>query len=162
MPRLPRISGQQAVSAFQRAGFEVRRQRGSHIVMTKPNFPETLSVPDHRELHTGTVRALNYVMPLSVVTMNLDVWNGLAPDLQRAVLDAAEATSRRQWAAMTDRVARNYERMRANGMTLTTGVPADFGQALRQAGRAAIDDWLALMGPKGREILEVFTRRAPR
>lgn len=58
MPRLPRLSGREAVSVFQRAGFEVRRQRGSHIVMTKPGFPETLSVPDHRELQAGTLRAL--------------------------------------------------------------------------------------------------------
>lgn len=66
MPRLPRVSGQQAIVVFQRAGFEVRRQRGSHIVMTRPNFPETLSVPDHRELHSGTLRALIRKAGLSV------------------------------------------------------------------------------------------------
>lgn len=58
MAGLPRISARQATSAFQRAGFQVRRRRGSHIIMTKPGFPETLSVPDHRELRTGTLRAL--------------------------------------------------------------------------------------------------------
>ncbi|MBI4637275.1 MAG: type II toxin-antitoxin system HicA family toxin [Candidatus Rokubacteria bacterium] len=58
MPRLPVISGRQAVAAFQRAGFEVKRQRGSHTIMTKPGFFETLSVPDHRELKPGTLRAL--------------------------------------------------------------------------------------------------------
>ena len=58
MPRLPLISGRQAVSAFERAGFEVRRQRGSHIVMTRPGHPETLSIPDHRELKPGVLRAL--------------------------------------------------------------------------------------------------------
>lgn len=58
MPRLPVISGRQAVTAFRRAGFEVKRQRGSHIIMTKAGFSETLSVPDHRELKPGTLRAL--------------------------------------------------------------------------------------------------------
>ena len=58
MARLPRVSGQQASSAFQRAGFQVRRRRGSHIILTKPSLPETLSVPDHRELRVGTLRAL--------------------------------------------------------------------------------------------------------
>ena len=58
MPRLPVISGRQAVAAFQRAGFEVKRQRGSHIIMTKAGCSETLSVPDHRELKPGTLRAL--------------------------------------------------------------------------------------------------------
>ena len=58
MPRLPVISGREAVIAFQRAGFGVNRQRGSHIVMTRAGFSATLSVPDHRELKPGTLRAL--------------------------------------------------------------------------------------------------------
>ena len=58
MPRVPKVSGRQAVAAFERSGFEVRRRRGSHIVMVKPGFPETLSVPDHRQLRPGTLRAL--------------------------------------------------------------------------------------------------------
>ena len=58
MPRVPKVSGRQAVAVFQRVGFEVRRHRGSHIVMVKPGFPETLSVPDHRQLRPGTLRAL--------------------------------------------------------------------------------------------------------
>lgn len=66
MPRLPGVSGRQAVSAFERAGFHVRRQRGSHVIMTKRNFPETLSVPEHRRLKPGTLRALIRKAGLSV------------------------------------------------------------------------------------------------
>ena len=58
MARLPRVSGREAVSVFEQVGFVIRRQRGSHIVMTKPGHPETLSVPDHSELQAGTLRAL--------------------------------------------------------------------------------------------------------
>jgi len=58
MPRLPVVSGRQAVVAFQRAGFEVKRQQGSHIILSKPGSASTLSVPDHRELKPGTLRAL--------------------------------------------------------------------------------------------------------
>ena len=58
MPRLPQVSGREAVAAFERAGFNVKRQRGSHIVMTKPGSPETLSVPDHRQIKPGTLRSL--------------------------------------------------------------------------------------------------------
>jgi predicted RNA binding protein YcfA (HicA-like mRNA interferase family) len=66
MPRLPKVSGRQAVAAFERAGFQVRRQRSSHIVMIKPDFPDTLSVPDHGELRSGTLRALIRKAGLSV------------------------------------------------------------------------------------------------
>ncbi|MDP2675440.1 MAG: type II toxin-antitoxin system HicA family toxin [Dehalococcoidia bacterium] len=55
---MPTVSGRQAVAAFERAGFEVRRQRGSHIVMVKAGITATLSVPDHRQLKPGTLRAL--------------------------------------------------------------------------------------------------------
>lgn len=58
MPRLPVLSGRQAVAAFQPTGFEAKRPRGSPIIMGRTGFPETLSVPDHHELKPGTLRAL--------------------------------------------------------------------------------------------------------
>jgi predicted RNA binding protein YcfA (HicA-like mRNA interferase family) len=58
MPGLPSVSGREAVNAFRRAGFEVRRRRGSHVILTKPGVPVTLSVPDHAQLATGTLRSL--------------------------------------------------------------------------------------------------------
>lgn len=56
MPRLPRISGQEAVQAFEKAGWEASRQRGSHVVLTKPGSMYTLSIPLHRELAAGLLR----------------------------------------------------------------------------------------------------------
>jgi predicted RNA binding protein YcfA (HicA-like mRNA interferase family) len=58
MPRLPQVSGRQAVAAFEKAGFRVTRQRGSHIAMVKAGWRQTLSVPDHPFLRSGTLRAL--------------------------------------------------------------------------------------------------------
>ena len=58
MARLPRVSGRRAVQALQRAGWELSRQRGSHIVMTRPGSIYTLSIPDHRELGPGLLRSL--------------------------------------------------------------------------------------------------------
>jgi predicted RNA binding protein YcfA (HicA-like mRNA interferase family) len=34
MPKLPRISGKECVSALKKLGFEEARQKGSHVVMT--------------------------------------------------------------------------------------------------------------------------------
>ena len=47
MPRLPILSGTQTVRNFQRWGWNVARQRGGHIIMTKPGELVTLSVPNH-------------------------------------------------------------------------------------------------------------------
>ena len=59
MSKLPRISGRDAVAAFRKLGYEVDRQRGSHIVLRHPEPPHRrLVVPDHRELAKGTLRKL--------------------------------------------------------------------------------------------------------
>ncbi len=58
MPKLPRISGRKAVRAFQRAGWEIARQRGSHVILTKPGSIYTLSIPLHRVLGPGLLRDL--------------------------------------------------------------------------------------------------------
>ena len=58
MPELPQISGAEAIKAFRRAGFEKKRQRGSHVVLKKEGFPMLLSVPLHKELDRGILRSL--------------------------------------------------------------------------------------------------------
>jgi predicted RNA binding protein YcfA (HicA-like mRNA interferase family) len=58
MPSLPVISGRKTVRAFEKLGWQVARQRGSHIIMVKDNEIATLSVPDHKEVAKGTLRSL--------------------------------------------------------------------------------------------------------
>ena len=59
MSKLPRVSGREVVRAFARAGYEVDRQRGSHVVLRHRDPPHRrLVVPDHREVAKGTLRKL--------------------------------------------------------------------------------------------------------
>jgi predicted RNA binding protein YcfA (HicA-like mRNA interferase family) len=53
MPKLPRISGSEIVRALQRLGFEVARQRGSHIILRRG--ASGCVVPNHREVKVGTL-----------------------------------------------------------------------------------------------------------
>jgi predicted RNA binding protein YcfA (HicA-like mRNA interferase family) len=39
-------------------GWEVARQKGSHIILVKEGHFATLSVPDHKEIAKGTLRKL--------------------------------------------------------------------------------------------------------
>ena len=58
MSKLPRLSGWDAVRALQKAGFRLRRQHGSHIILRRDNpFAQTV-VPNHSELDRGTLRAI--------------------------------------------------------------------------------------------------------
>jgi predicted RNA binding protein YcfA (HicA-like mRNA interferase family) len=58
MPALPVLSGRKTVRIFEKLGWQVARQRGSHIIMIKDGEIATLSVPDHKEIAKGTLRSL--------------------------------------------------------------------------------------------------------
>ena len=53
MPKLPHVSGAEAVRAFKQLGFEVARQHGSHIVMRRG--ASGCVIPNHREIKVGTL-----------------------------------------------------------------------------------------------------------
>jgi predicted RNA binding protein YcfA (HicA-like mRNA interferase family) len=55
---LPVLSGREVVRAFEKLGWQVARQKASHIILIKPGEMITLSVPDHREVARGTLRSL--------------------------------------------------------------------------------------------------------
>jgi predicted RNA binding protein YcfA (HicA-like mRNA interferase family) len=55
-PKLPVVSGAEAVRAFERLGFAVVRQRGSHIILRR--VASGCVVPNHRELKTGTLAGI--------------------------------------------------------------------------------------------------------
>jgi predicted RNA binding protein YcfA (HicA-like mRNA interferase family) len=56
--KLPRISGRQCIRALEKAGFFVRRQEGSHIILRRNEPFAQVVVPDHKELDRGTLRAI--------------------------------------------------------------------------------------------------------
>jgi predicted RNA binding protein YcfA (HicA-like mRNA interferase family) len=58
MASLSVISGSDAVKIFQKFGWTVARQTGSHIIMTKEGEIASLSIPNHREVARGTLRSL--------------------------------------------------------------------------------------------------------
>jgi predicted RNA binding protein YcfA (HicA-like mRNA interferase family) len=55
----PVVSGRDVVRALEKIGYELDRQRSSHIVMrhNQPPFCR-ITVPDHREIAKGTLRAI--------------------------------------------------------------------------------------------------------
>jgi predicted RNA binding protein YcfA (HicA-like mRNA interferase family) len=61
MPKLRRLSGRDVVSIFEHFGFFVISQRGSHIKLRRlgtTGEKQTLTVPNHKELDTGTCKAI--------------------------------------------------------------------------------------------------------
>ncbi len=66
MPPLPTLNGKEVVRVFERCGWSVARQKGSHIILVQDDHIATLSVPDHKEVAKGTLRSLIRAAGLTV------------------------------------------------------------------------------------------------
>jgi predicted RNA binding protein YcfA (HicA-like mRNA interferase family) len=56
-PKLPQVSGHDVVKLLEQLGYEVVRQRGSHIRLrrTTPDGEHNITVPAHRTMAKGTL-----------------------------------------------------------------------------------------------------------
>jgi len=60
-PKLKRLSGTELVSLLEQFGFRFLKQKGSHIKLRRTNSEgkkETLTIPNHKEIDTGTLHAI--------------------------------------------------------------------------------------------------------
>ncbi len=60
MPKLKRISGEEAIKSLERLGFKQVRKRGSDVALKKQKTDEVIGcvVPLYRELAIGTPRGI--------------------------------------------------------------------------------------------------------
>lgn len=60
MPKLKRMSADDVIAILKSFGFQVHSQKGSHIKLRRVGElgNETLIVPNHKQLDTGTCRAI--------------------------------------------------------------------------------------------------------
>ena len=58
MPPIPLLRPREVIKTFEKFGWKVVRQKGSHIILTKEGHIATLSVPNHPEVARGTLRSL--------------------------------------------------------------------------------------------------------
>lgn len=71
MSGLPQVSGREVVKALKKTGYAEDRQRGSHIVLRQILPPyRRITVPDHKEIAKGTLRAIIRQSGLTVEQFN--------------------------------------------------------------------------------------------
>lgn len=61
MPRLRQLSGRDLLTIFNRFGFSVEAQRGSHVKLRRlsiDNTRQNLTIPMHPRLDSGTLLAI--------------------------------------------------------------------------------------------------------
>jgi len=59
VPKLPVVSGIEIVKALAKIGYEIDHQTGSHMILRQKEEPHRrLTVPKHKEIAKGTLRAI--------------------------------------------------------------------------------------------------------
>ena len=61
MPKLKSLTGEDLIKIFSRFGFKIVSQRGSHAKLSRvlpDGTKQTLTIPRHKELDKGTLRAV--------------------------------------------------------------------------------------------------------
>ncbi len=109
--------------------------------------------------HLDHFTEINYAMPLSMVHMNKDVFDGLPDNLKKAVKASADAANDRNWREVVTRQRVNYKTLEKNGVTVVTRVPPAYLTTLGKAGREALDDWYGKMGGDGEAIMAEYRKR---
>ena len=66
MSKLPKISGKECIKALEKAGFFVKRQKGSHIILCRNEPFAEVVIPNHKTLDKGTLRAIIRQVDLDV------------------------------------------------------------------------------------------------
>ena len=65
--KLPVVSGVDVVKALAKAGYELDHQTGSHMILRRKEPPHLrITVPNHKEIARGTLRAIIRDSGLSV------------------------------------------------------------------------------------------------
>jgi predicted RNA binding protein YcfA (HicA-like mRNA interferase family) len=84
--KLPVVSGKELIRALEKDGFQVIRQKGSHVILQKRSAQEVLTsvVPFHDEIKKGTLRSIlrkTRVSPEHLIKL-LSVVLGVSPFLK--------------------------------------------------------------------------------
>ncbi len=70
MSHLPRISGRDCYKSLSKIGYLFIRQSGSHIIIRRKDPFSQITIPDHKELDRGTLRAIIRQANLSIDEFN--------------------------------------------------------------------------------------------
>ncbi|MHC1610300.1 MAG: type II toxin-antitoxin system HicA family toxin [Candidatus Methanospirareceae archaeon] len=73
MPKLPVISGDKLIKLLTKLGYEIVRQKGSHVRLRKKTEigEHNITVPKHREIAKGT---------LNDILSKVSLWNNISKE----------------------------------------------------------------------------------
>jgi TRAP-type transport system periplasmic protein len=109
------------------------------------------------DLHHFT--PINYAIPISIAFVRRDSFDALPKEAQDKVEAAVAETEKRQLELLVNRTVENYQRMRANGVSIDEPAPPALIAALKKAGSGPIAAWQTKVSPEAVAILDWANRQ---
>jgi TRAP-type transport system periplasmic protein len=103
---------------------------------------------------------INYAVPLSLATLSHSAYTALPTELRDSLDRAAMATEMHQWQLLEGRLAENYTRMAANGVTIIKAgaLTPELRSLLAKSAAEAVAAWKNKVGPEGAALLTKIGR----
>jgi len=58
VPKIPVVSAIKVIKALAKIGYEADHQTGSHVILRHRDTAQRLTVPNHKEIARGTLKAI--------------------------------------------------------------------------------------------------------
>lgn len=100
--------------------------------------------------------AVDYVIPVNVVHMNLDAFEGLNAAEQAAIKQAAADTSEFIWGKLEERLSGTYDDLAALKVNVERAPSPELMATLEAASAGALAEWKEKMGSEGQAILDAY------
>jgi TRAP-type transport system periplasmic protein len=97
---------------------------------------------------------INYAIPISIAFIRRDSFDALTKETQDEVETTAAETEKSQIELLVNRTVENYQRMRANGVSIEEPAPPSVIAALKKAARGPVAAWRTKVGPEAVAILD--------
>lgn len=112
--------------------------------------------------HLSHFTEINYALPLNFRHMNADAFNGLSPEHQQLIRDAAAQTEEESWIAARDLVEATYSIMQGHGVTIVREVEPEFRTHLNAAASDVLADWKQRAGEDGTKVMQEYGQKVGR
>lgn len=93
--------------------------------------------------------------PKNLVFVNKDAFDALEPDVQEAVMTAAENAEQRVWAKAREEGQAAVDELAANGMTVAAPGEALMGE-LQEIGAQMTEEWIEKAGERGQRLVDAY------
>lgn len=125
---------------------------GIEAVLTSVEVGLDASFNDYTKFFTD----IHYDSTINLITMNLDTYNDLSPELQKAVDEAAKETQEFVWKNIDHIIDEINPDAQKKGVTVVTDIDPEFKASLKKAAEPVIEEWAHKAGSKGKKLLEQY------